>query len=62
MGVLTIEGEDEGADVKLEVRLGVFVCAPKSTSIDDCTTIEYLFCGIHAPMILSGCYEIFRKT
>jgi hypothetical protein len=36
MVVLTIEGEDGGADVKFEVRLGVFLCAPKSsTSIDD---------------------------
>jgi hypothetical protein len=31
--VLTIEGEDEGADAK--VRQGVFLCAPKSTQIDD---------------------------
>jgi hypothetical protein len=35
--VLTIdrEGGDDGANGKLEVRLGVFLCAPRSTNIDD---------------------------
>jgi hypothetical protein len=56
MVVLTIEGEDGGADVKFEVRLRVFLCAPKSSSIDD----YRLFCGIHAPMTLKEASRDFE--
>jgi hypothetical protein len=47
MVVLTIEGEDGGADVKFEVRLRVFLC-PRAAHIDD---YRMSLCGIHAPMI-----------
>jgi hypothetical protein len=45
MVVLTIEGEDEGADVKFEVRLESLMC-PKEQQAS--TTIECL--SLHAPI------------
>jgi hypothetical protein len=47
MVVLTIEGEDGGADVKFEVRLESSY-VPKSSQHRRLSNVS---CGIHAPMI-----------